>query len=60
MKKILKSMLAVMIAAFTLASCSDVPSPYGLFFNESGEIEGAEGSGTIDDPYNVPQSSTLS
>lgn len=54
MKKILKSMLAVMIAAFTLASCSDVPSPYGLFFNESGEIEGAEGSGTIDDPYNVP------
>lgn len=54
MKKILKSMLAVMIAAFTLASCSDVPSPYGLFFNEGGEIEGAEGSGTIDDPYNVP------
>lgn len=54
MKKILKSMLAIMIAAFTLASCSDVPSPYGLFFNESGEIEGAEGSGTIDDPYNVP------
>lgn len=54
MKKILKSMLAVMIAAFTLASCSDVPSPYGIFFNESGELEGAEGSGTLDDPYNVP------
>jgi hypothetical protein len=53
MKKHLKSMLAIMIAAFTFASCADVPSPYGLFFSDKGELEGAVGTGTADDPYNV-------
>ena len=54
MKKILRSMLAMMIAAFTLASCSDVPSPYGLFTSGDEELEGATGTGTLDDPFNVP------
>lgn len=54
MKKTLRSLLAIMIAAFTLASCSDVPSPYGLLFDDSGELEGAEGTGTLEDPFNVP------
>ena len=53
MKKHLKSMLAIMIAAFTFASCADVPSPYGLFFSDKGELDGAVGTGTADDPYNV-------
>lgn len=47
-------MLAMMIAAFTLASCSDVPSPYGLFTSGDEELEGATGTGTLDDPFNVP------
>ena len=54
MKKILRSMLAIMIATFTLASCSDVPSPYGLFTSGDEELEGATGTGTLDDPFNVP------
>ena len=54
MKKILRSMLAMMIATFTLASCSDVPSPYGLFTSGDKELEGATGTGTLDDPFNVP------
>lgn len=55
MKKNLKLMFAIMIAAFTLASCSDVPSPYGLFAtDDNGEIEGATGTGTLEDPFNVP------
>lgn len=54
MKKILRSMLAMMIATFTLASCSDVPSPYGLFTSGDEELEGATGTGTLDDPFNVP------
>ena len=55
MKKNLKLMLAIMIAAFTFASCSDVPSPYGLFAEDGdGEIEGASGTGTLEDPFNVP------
>ena len=47
-------MLAMMIATFTLASCSDVPSPYGLFTSGDEELEGATGTGTLDDPFNVP------
>lgn len=54
MKKNLKLMLAMMIAAFMLASCSDVPSPYSLFAGNDDEIEGASGSGTLEDPFNVP------
>ena len=44
----------MMIATFTLASCSDVPSPYGLFTSGDEELEGATGTGTLDDPFNVP------
>ena len=53
MKKTLKAMLAIMIAAFTFASCADVPMPYELLAGDEGELEGAEGSGTLEDPYNA-------
>lgn len=54
MKKNLKLMLAIMIAAFTFASCSDVPSPYGLFAGDDSAMGEPTGSGTLEDPYNVP------
>lgn len=41
MKKIMYSMLAFMMAAFTFTSCEDVPAPYGL------PTGGTEGGGTI-------------
>ena len=41
MKKIMYSMLAFMMAAFTFTSCEDVPAPYGL------PNGGTEGGGTI-------------
>ena len=40
MKKIMYSMLAFMMAAFTFTSCEDVPAPYGL------PTGGTEGGGT--------------
>lgn len=54
MKKNLKLMLAMMIAAFMLASCSDVPSPYSLFAGDDSAMGEPTGSGTLEDPYNVP------
>lgn len=41
MKKIMYSMLAFMMAAFTFTSCEDVPAPYGL------PNGGTEGGGSI-------------
>ena len=41
MKKIMYSMLAFMMAAFTFTSCEDVPAPYGL------PTGGTEGGGSI-------------
>lgn len=56
MKKVLKSMLAIAIAAFAFTSCEDVPMPYDQPGSGNGEgsvvIEPA-GSGTAEDPYNV-------
>lgn len=40
MKKIMYSMLAFMMAAFTFTSCEDIPAPYGL------PTGGTEGGGT--------------
>lgn len=55
MKKILKSVLAFTIAALTFTSCDDVPMPFPEPTVNKGETtyEGATGSGTADDPYNV-------
>ena len=57
MKKTIKSLLAIAIAAFSFAACSDVPEPYqipGTGGNGGGgqEIAGAEGTGQLTDPYN--------
>ena len=56
MKKILYSVFAFAMAAFTLTSCEDVPAPYDM--PDEGDIDKPavfepEGSGTQDDPYNV-------
>lgn len=55
MKKILKSVFAIAIAALTFTSCDDVPSPYPEpTANTSGTTyDGAEGDGSLATPYNV-------
>lgn len=56
MKKILLSMLAITMAAFTFTSCEDVPEPYeipGGGGNTPSETVDPAGSGTIENPYNV-------
>ena len=55
MKKILKSMFALAMAALTFTSCEDVPEPYDIP-TEGGEetiVIEPTGSGTEADPYNV-------
>lgn len=56
MKKILYSVLAIAMAAFTFTSCEDVPAPYddpnGNITDEPVTIE-PEGDGTEANPYNV-------
>lgn len=57
MKKILESMLAIFVAAFTLTSCEDVPAPYeipsdgGDDDNPSTVVE-PTGDGTLANPFN--------
>ena len=60
MKKILYSMFAFAMAAMTLTSCEDVPMPYDMPVvnpdnpgEEGDQYEGAAGTGTLEDPYNV-------
>ena len=55
MKKFFYSVLAVVFAALTFTSCDDVPMPYAQpEVNGGGQTyEGAEGDGTLDNPYNV-------
>lgn len=58
MKKILYSMVALVVAAFTMTSCEDVPMPYdrpGTGGNGGGETIVVEpaGTGTATDPFNV-------
>ena len=55
MKKILKSVFAIAIAALTFTSCDDVPMPYDTPKENSGgtTYDGAAGTGTLADPYNV-------
>lgn len=56
MKKILYSVFALAIAAFTFTSCEDVPAPYDIPGDDSTDqpvvIEPA-GDGTLENPYNV-------
>lgn len=55
MKKFFYSVLAVVFAALTFTSCDDVPMPYAQPEVNGGgtTYEGAEGDGTLDNPYNV-------
>ena len=55
MKKLINSMFALVIAAFTLTSCEDVPMPYDITFEKDNKTPDpsdmdAKGTGTKDDP----------
>ena len=54
MNKILKTMMLAAVTAFGLASCEDVPAPFIEPEKPStGEVIGAEGNGTLEEPFNV-------
>ena len=55
MKKILYSVMALAIAAITFTACEDVPEPYPTPTpsNGSSAIEGAEGDGSLENPFNA-------
>ncbi|MBQ8702354.1 MAG: hypothetical protein IJ549_06290 [Prevotella sp.] len=50
--KAIKSIFAIATIMMAFASCSDVPEPYTLPGNEEKPVIEAQGSGTLDDPYN--------
>jgi hypothetical protein len=50
MKKIINTMLALALAAFTFSSCSDVPEPYSQPVANPEAV--ATGTGTLADPFN--------
>ena len=53
MKKIIYSLLALAMAAFTFSSCEDVPAPYDMPTKpETPELQ-PTGSGTAADPFNI-------
>lgn len=55
MKKILYSVMALAIAAMTFTACEDVPEPYPTPTPSNGNsaIEGAEGDGSLANPFNA-------
>ena len=54
MNKIFKTMMLAAVTAFGLASCEDVPAPFvEPELPGTGEIVGAEGNGTLEEPFNV-------
>ena len=58
MKKLIYSMVAMAMAAFTLTSCEDVPMPYSMTFEENGGGSDTpqldpSGTGTQADPFNI-------
>ena len=54
MNKILKTMMLAAVTAFGLASCEDVPAPFIEPEKPgTGEVIGAEGNGTLEEPFNV-------
>lgn len=50
MKKIINTMLALALAAFTFSGCSDVPEPYSQPVANPEAV--ATGTGTLTDPFN--------
>ena len=63
MKKIFYSMLMLAMAAMTFTSCEDVPEPYTWPTppdnNNEEEVVTPQGSGTLEDPYNVAAAQAL-
>ncbi|MBR5929665.1 MAG: choice-of-anchor J domain-containing protein [Prevotella sp.] len=63
MKKIFYSMLMLAMAAMTFTSCEDVPEPYTWptppESNVEEEVVTPQGSGTLEDPYNVAAAQAL-
>lgn len=63
MKKIFYSMLMLAMAAMTFTSCEDVPEPYSWPTppdnNNEEEVVTPQGSGTLEDPYNVAAAQAL-
>ena len=55
MKKTIKSMLALAVAAFAFTACSDVPEPEGYNPKQGDGLKTyvPEGTGVASDPYNV-------
>ncbi len=58
MKKLIYSMVAMAMAAFTFTSCEDVPMPYSMTFEENGGGSDTpqlapSGTGTQADPFNI-------
>ncbi len=55
MKKILYSVMALAIAAMTFTACEDVPEPYPTPTptDNNKAIEGAEGDGSLENPFNA-------
>lgn len=59
MKKLFSKLMLVALAVATFTACEDVPEPYdipGTGDNQPGtstEIEGATGTGTLEDPFNA-------
>ena len=55
MKKTIKSLFAIAVAAFAFTACSDVPAPEGYNENtgDGKTVVDPAGTGTATDPYNV-------
>ena len=55
MKKTIKSLLALAVAAFAFTACSDVPEPDGYNPKQGDGLTTyvPEGTGVASDPYNV-------
>ena len=53
MKKTIKSLLAIAVAAFAFTACTDVPEPEGYNQDKGKMVFPPEGTGLVSDPYNV-------
>ena len=61
MKKIIYSMLALFVAAFTFSSCEDVPQPYDTPTADSSDAaeDEATGDGSLSSPFNTVAANEL-
>ena len=54
MKKTIKSLLAIAVAALAFTACSDVPAPYDM---PAVKPKTYTGDGTLANPYTTPSNS---